>query len=73
MPRYERLMRSADRKYRQADKSRSKGKIAKMQRKYKKAQKLEQKARCPRKSRLFKGRRYVGCKVPLSKTNVDLT
>ena len=50
-----------------------KGKLDKAKQKYKKAQKLEQKARCPRKSRLFKGRRYVGCKVPLSKTNVDLT
>ena len=64
MPRYERLMRRADRKYDQADKARSKGKIRKMERKYKKAQKLEQKARaCPRKSRIYRGRKYVGCAV----------
>ena len=64
MPRYERLMRRADRKYAQADKARSKGKIRKMARKYEKAQDLEQKARgCAKKNRMYRGGVYVGCAV----------
>ena len=64
MPRYERLMRRADKKYDQANKARGKGKIKKMERKLDKARKLEGKARgCSRKNRIYRGRKVVGCAV----------